>query len=304
MTATVRGISVEGRSGKINKDLVTEYTAIYKVATDDRRDGPAAVRQAFGIPNVGDLYNPGNDFDGTAVVISKEARQGDSPYEWEVEVTYSNDIEKKPADATVDPFLEPPEFSVGFQTRKILVPGYYNDPAAPPTSKLWEKGILNPAGEEFIPQPEADIAEPLFRVTANTLIINMVDLMNKYNAVNALQWGNAPERTMRFQDVSLVRKTSPLFGPFWRATYTIAYRFETWDIVVMNQGTYYWESGAPSNPWSTTIGRKQKRDESGNPVIVNLTTAGALNTSNVPTFTRIRFYREINFANTFQFVPP
>jgi len=168
MTATVRGISIEGRSGTINKDLVKEYTVVYKVGTDDRRDGPATVRQAFGIPNVGDIYTPGNDFDSSAVVISKDVRQGDSPFEWNVEVTYSNDIEKTPASTSLDPFLEPPEFSVGFQTRRILVPGYYNDPSAPPTSRLWEKGILNPAGEEFVPQPEADIAEPLFHVTANT----------------------------------------------------------------------------------------------------------------------------------------
>jgi hypothetical protein len=68
MTATVRGISTDGRDGSIDRELVCEYTVTYHVTTDDWNDGPQTVRTAFGIPDVGDVYMPGNDYDARAMV--------------------------------------------------------------------------------------------------------------------------------------------------------------------------------------------------------------------------------------------
>jgi len=133
----------------------------------------------------------------------------------------------------------------------------------------------------------------------------MIDLINKVNCVNRSKWGNAEARTLRFQDVSLQRKLSPLVGPFWRVTYSLAYRYETWDLQILNQGTYFWPAGTAESARNVTVKSTNKKDGSGTPIVVNLTsTGGFLAQGNPPTYTRIQFYREIEFANTFQFVPP
>jgi len=248
MTAFVRGISVDGRGGSIDKDLKTEYSVIYKVYTDDRRDGPAIVRTAFGIPDIGDIYTPGNDYDPAAVVVDKSVRQGDSPYEWEVEVSYSNDVEKDPATTDENPLNQPTEYSFGFQNRKIIIPGYYTDPGVPTADFSWEKGVYAPNGEEFNPQPEVDIGEPVLRVKLNMPIIVFADLMAYTNMVNSDRWNGCSPRQLQFQSPTVVTKYHKSVGKYWECEFTLAYRFDTWDIQVLNQGTYYWTGGAPADP--------------------------------------------------------
>ena len=296
MTATVIGISVDGRQGRVSNDATREYTVIYKVRTDDRADGPVTVTNAFGIPNIGDIFQPGNDLDAAAVVTNKTSSQGDSPYFWLVEVTYSTAI----ADPTVftNPLDAPAEISYGFQQRQILVPGYFNDPTAPPTNQAWEQGVFAPNGELFDPQPEAPLDEPVLTIKKNMAADdwNSAAQMALANCVNLTPWQNADARQLKLSAPQAERRYHNNVGYYWEVSRSIAFRWETWDIQLLNQGTFYWSSGKPTNPWSTTTTRLTKKDENGNVLMVNLTTNGAINTTSTPTFTRIRFFREVEFA--------
>src|SRR6185503_6714732 len=144
MSATVRGVSVEGRKGSRDEDHVREYSVVYKVVTDD--------------------------LDPAAVCVSKSADQGDSPWDWLVEATFSSKVDN--ADATENPLDEPADISYSFQQRRILVPGRFNDPAAPPYGGDWQAGIYAPNGELFNPQPEVEINEPVLRIKRNVDSIN------------------------------------------------------------------------------------------------------------------------------------
>lgn len=302
MTATVRGISPEGREGTRNLQA-REYTVVYKVGTDDRADGPNIVMSAFGVPAIGDLYSPGNDFDNAAVVISKDCKQGASPWEWEVSVTYSTDVGD--VDLTTlgenidNPLNEPPEIVYSFQPRTILVPGQYNDPLGPPADKGWEAGIFAPNGELFEPQPEVEIDEPVVQVTRNVALADFdaATILALSNCVNADFFFGAEPRQLKLKSPSASRKFHKQIGFYWVVQYSLIFRWETWDIQVMNQGHFYWPSGKPTSVWSTTTLPSVKRLASGELRLVNLTTNGNINTTTTPTFTRIRFFREINFTS-------
>lgn len=303
MTVTVRGIKkgggVEG-SQSIEQD---EYTVIYYVVTDERRDGPRTIMTAFGIPNIGDTYVAGHDFDNAAVVIDKSARQRDDcPFEWDVTVTYSTAPESDPsAFAQDNPLLQPAEISYGFQARRVLIPGSYNDPLGPPNDNAWQQGIFAPNGELFDPQPEWELYEPVLTIKRNLASISGAAFMSLANCVNSDVYQNAQPRQLRMLAPTAVRKwhrnVPPMGGFYWEATFAMAFRWETWDIQVLNQGTYYFTGGKPASVWSTTVARKTKTDDHGNPLIVNLSTNGDINTTTTPTFFRRRVAREISFSN-------
>lgn len=299
MTASVRGIKADGREGSRSLES-REYSIVYLVTTDDRLDGPEKIMTAFGIPAIGDLYISGNDADASAVVIGKSCSPT-SPWEYEVTVTYSTDVgdvDLQNLTQQIDnPLLEPPEVTYGFEERKILIPGRYNDPLGPPGDKAWQQGIFAPNGELFDPQPEGDLSEPVLTVKRNVQTIIPQDLMSLANAVNSDYWNGAEPRQLRMRAPQASRKFNKNIGFYWELSYAIAFRWQTWDVQILNQGSYYFTGGKPTSVWSTTQLRKTKKDENGNPLIVNLSTNGDINTTATPTFTRIRFYREIPFAS-------
>lgn len=298
MTATVRGISLQGRDGSEDLEGVREYTVIYKVVTDDKRDGAKQVLAAFGVPSVGDIYVAGNDTDFATVVIGRTATPVDgSAWEWEVEVKYSNDLEDAPIGFKDNPFSQPAEISYGFQNRRILVPGRFNDPIGPPGDKAWEQGIFAPNGELFDPQPEIEISEPILTIKRNVQSINGAEMMALANCVNLDTFENAEPRQLKLNAPQAGRKWHKQYGFYWEISYSIAYRWDTWDLQILNQGTYYFPGGKPANVWSSTATAVPKTDASGNPRVINLSTNGDVTTGEIPTFTRLRIYREISFSS-------
>lgn len=299
MTASVRGISAAGREGSRTLEL-REYTVVYKVNTDDKADGASIVMDAPFVPQIGDLYAPGNDTDNAAVVVAKNARQLETPFEWEIDVTYSTDVgdvDLQNLQQNIDnPLNEPPVIKLGFQPRTILVPGQYNDPLGPPGDKGWEHGIFAPNGELFEPQPEVEIEEPVMHITRNVASIDRQALRVLANSVNADYFDDAEPRQLRLKSPEAERKFHNTIGYYWVVNYSLVFRFETWDIQILNQGHFYWPNGKPTSVWSTTTLPSVKRLLSGEPRLVNLTTDGNINTTATPTYTRIRFFREVQFS--------
>lgn len=301
MTTTIRGISVEGRDGSINIDGIRECTVIYKVESNDKRDGQIAVLNTAGIPNIGDPYQAGNETDVSLVVVNKQAAQVDGcPFEWTVTVTCSNDVEEDPVGFVYqdNPLAKPAEISYGFQTRRIKIPGRFNNPIGPPSDHAWEQGIFAPNGELFDPPPEAEIDEPIINIKKNVpaSMVNGSVFLTLNNCVNADPFQNAEVRQLRMKIPQANRQWHKSIGYYWEVTFSMAYRWETWDIQIANEGTYYFNGGLPANVWSSTTNRQYKH-VGGNPIVVGLSTNGDINTTATTTFTRIRYFREINFGS-------
>lgn len=290
MTAYVRGVSVEGRAGSEDAGKRGTYRIIYKVRTDDINDGQDTVGLAFGLPKQGDLYILGNDFNPSSRVVGRQFTQiEESPYEWEVEILY------EPFDVS---FEDTTEVSLGFQTRRIVVPGRYNDPEIPHSERKLEMGIVSSNGELFDPPPEMEVSEPVLTFTRNETDISIAYLMSITNTVNKSEFYGADARTLRMMPPQAQRQTNPDGGWYWRVTYQLAYKYDTWDLQILNTGRFYMTGG--------TMDVFQK---DGVPFVGLLTTAGAaLNSSSVdtagryisdgedPTFQRLRVYREIDFG--------
>jgi len=301
MTATVRGISAEGgRGGSINTDLVRTYTVTYLVYTDDRDDGPQQVMNAFGVPRIGDQYYPGNDLDGSAIVTDVRPNQvSGSPWEWEVQVDYSTDSDEPEEEE--NPLLHPPDISWGFQDRRILIPGRYNSASSPNPSKDLELGITNPAGELFDPQPEMDISEPILTVKRNVATIDVGEFMAIANCVNSDSFYGADPRQLRLKPPTAQNAYDREIGQYWQVTYQLVYKYDTWDVQILNQGTFYLDGSSKPQPFKDNEGHRR--------VGLLTTTGAAINSSDTdqigryfsggddPTFTRLRVYREINFSS-------
>lgn len=299
MTCTVRGISVDGRRGTLDKRGHREYTVVYKVVSDDRRDGPVQAGNAPGVPQIGDLYAPGNDVDNAAITIAVEVNQGDSPYEWLIDVTYSTDLGSYEPHKFENPLDEPPELSFGFQERRTICTGRWTDPTSPDPNGALQQGFAASNLEPFDPQPEVPVCDPVWTIKKNIQDISYLAFMSLANCVNSDIFQGCSPRTLQLKPPTATRKWHKNVQFYWDVSYQIIFRWETWDLQLLNQGTYYWVNGVPtSNPLSSSNqnNRRPATDSFGNPIVVNLTSSGALNNTSIPTFQRIRYFREINFS--------
>lgn len=301
MTATVRGIAVGSRSGSLNLDMESEYSVLYYVTTDDINDGPDTVRTAFGIPDIGTTYSLSGEVNPRAVVTDKRAKERESPFEWEVEVTYSTREKKQPEEFD-NPLLQPAEISFGFQSRNKVLSGYYNDPTNPNSTKDLEVGIVASNGELFDPQPEIEVADPILTIKKNLPLVSAQWLMSIANTVNQVEFYGADARQLRLMPPQTDRAYDKVIGFYWPTTFQFVYRYDTWDMQLLNAGTYYM-ANAFSYPF---------KDSEGNRFVGLLRANGApLNFSSTDkytwgrfteggeavTYTRLRVYREIDFGS-------
>lgn len=298
MTATVRGIAPGNREGSANWDGIVEYTVLYYVTTDDVDDGPATARTAFGIPAIGDPYTLGNELDARAVVIEKTARERESPWEWEVEVMYSTKEQDGEQQEEQDPTQLDAEVSLEFQTRTVAIPGYFQNPESPNVLGNLSMGIVASNGELFDPQPEYELAEPVLTIVKNLRAVSITWLMSVANCVNITSFYGADPRQLRLMPPTTRRAYDKVIGYYYPTTFQFAYRYETWDLQILNIGTYYMNAGV----------RTPFKDKEGHPYLGLLTSTGdAINktsaedigrwttTGDDVSFQRLRIYREIDF---------
>jgi hypothetical protein len=305
MAATVRGVAADGREGTLDKSLQHQYTVRYYVTTDDANDGPATISSAVGIPLIGEPYQLGNELDTAAFVVDKRATQRESPYEWEVEVTYSTPAagEVNPTE-TDDPAEQPPEISFGFQSRTVVVPGYYQDPEAPSLQRRCQLGILASNGVPFDPQPEMEWHDPVIRVKKNLRTVSAIELMDIANTVNSVDFYGAYPRTFKLSPPTAVRQYHPTFGFYWECQFEFIYRWETWDLELLNRGEF-WLDESPGQeallPFKDAEGHPfvGLLDEDGMPInsgLADKTKWGRyFDGGDMPTWTVLRIYREIDF---------
>ena len=303
MTASVRGIAPEGRDGTVDRDNHRTYTVVYYVTTTDKNDGPAQARNAFGIPAMGSVYVSGNDFDNAAAVVDIQATQRDSPTEWEVEVTYDTQVDEEPKNEGTNPLNEPPDITWGAQSRRVIVPGKYNDPGVPNADGEFELGIMAPNGILFEPGPEMDLSDPVLTVTRNIATFDVAEVLSWANTVNQNIFLGAPRRTLKMTAPQVSSRWNKEIGDYWSMSVSMTYRFEKWDFQILNvSGQYLTASSTKLEGFKDSEGhaRTGLLTETGQALNSSGTEAskwGVFDSSLAePTYTRLRVYREIDFA--------
>lgn len=308
MAVTVRGVSTQGRDGRVGSDFKREYVVTYLVTTTDASDGPQQIIDADGIPNFGDRYEIGNDGDMFALAQDISVTQRDTPTEWEVVVTYRTISFAGGTPGASSPTDMSPRISASTRSRSVVIPGRYSDPRNASPDVGFDLGVHNSAGQHFDPAPEIEIDEPVLQVRRNMRTIDWPFIMSITNAVNSTTFFGCPPRTLKFSTPTIESAVDSVTGEYWILNYSLLYKYDTWDVQILNRGTYYLTTVVSPSDFQTP--EEFEDAKKGNPFYGLLKIDGtALNnsdddwrgkykpdgTGDPPTFQRFRVYREVDF---------
>lgn len=241
MGMTLRGERAEGRQRNVTKDEIT-YQRIFVVETDNDHIGAREVSFCPGLPFLGYQYTTSTEFDPLARCISRNAAPvGNSRRLWEVVVNYSSkhDDPEEENNEEESLELEPPEVSFDFATRMKVI--QTASQVFDPLGNLLDNPFSGPAtsaGEPFDPPPEIEVHYPVLTITRNELFLNVNQIRDYVNCVNSDNFQGGGPRTVKLNGIS-TRKQYKKNLRYWRTTYTLEFNPETWDLQLLDIGSYY-----------------------------------------------------------------
>lgn len=288
-----------------------QYFRTFFVRSDSQYDSPNLIRTAPGLPAPYAMYITATDFDPGARVVRIEPRRSDKNAKlWFVDVDYDTEFERKDG----NPFLETPKIEYDFESFKLALPGKpvqsvtsYGNSGDGSTSGIithWGGGITNSAGEPFDPPPEIEASRPVVTFTRNEPSFSTAIAVKFINSVNRDPWNALEQRTAMLKGIKAhleVRKTTTFNGvdiPYFPVTYQFVLRRETWDLQLLNIGTYYLSAAATFDSDGNVTNSVAKIPflQGGNPTKGLLKLDGTKVTDGVPTYRRYRVYKEESFA--------
>jgi hypothetical protein len=241
MAMTLRGERAEGRQRVATKDEIT-YQRIFVVETDSDHTGAREVSFCPGLPFLGYQYQTSTEYDPLARCISRNAAPvGNSRRLWEVTVNYSSkhDDPEEEENEEESLELEPPEVSFDFATRMrvIQLASQVFDPNGTLVDNTFGAPVTS-AGEPFDPPPEMEEHFPVLTITRNELFLNINQIRDYVNTVNSDNFQGGGPRTVKLNGIS-TRKQYKKNLRYWRTTYTLEFRPDTWDLQLLDIGSYY-----------------------------------------------------------------
>ncbi len=302
------------RKGSFLEKDRRQYFRTYLVQTDSKWDGPLTVVNAPGIPAPYAQYQTNSESDPAALVTRREPKILDrSRTAWHVEVTYDTEYEKNDS-----PYLEPPTVEFDFEPYQEPLPGVPLQIDPPVVSAgggnivdgkiFFGAGITNSAGEPFDPPAEREAARPVITLTRNEPTFSTAIAVMFINSVNRDPWSGLEKRQALIRGIrasAIYKQPNSTTGAagywYWRVTYVFALRRETWDLNLLNIGTYALSTAVtfdanmnPSN--ASTIAKIPAEDAGGKHGKILLKADGTAVTDGVPSFRVFKVYRETSFA--------
>lgn len=259
-TAKEKVLSREKREDKDER----YYRRVFIVRVTDHKDDALIVEKAFGLPKRGYVYTTEKSIDKKALCYSIQSKQI-APYYWEIECEYSTDVSKFISVTSGgkggkgdDPIYDPPVLVWSTQTIREVVTGqsvlekrYANDPSDL-WVELWDStGILNSAYEPYNPPAEIDRAIPVLTLERNEATFNHRDMLLYVNSVNSLSWYKWKKRTVKCAGITGSLQQRMIKGiafNYWRVQYIFHFNKYTWDLFLLDIGTYYFEGGRNAAP--------------------------------------------------------
>lgn len=297
MSLTLLGEKAEERQRSASVDEV-QYRRVYLVQSDSDSVGPLQIAFCPGVPLLGFPYATSTETDATCLVVDRKVQQvTGSRRLWAVELTYSNKHEDPEENQNEQEQLElePPEVEFSFETYRVPLEGkvkLINSSGIEEVNKFG--GATTSAGEPFDPPPEIDASRPVLTVSRNELVFNSVLAITYENAVNSDAFLGANPGQVRVQGISARRQYKKGLR-YWRVQYQFVYRKETWDLELLDIGTWYLEANAQG-----TIEKKRfvTDDDPPQPRLGLLNGFGVANDAEAPpVFRRFEVYPRLPFAN-------
>jgi len=211
-----------GRSHSSDAQGGRTYRRKFDVYTDDKATEQSEVRQAVGVPRIGDIYPE----DTGATVIGLQVEQEPNHDKlWHVTANYSTDTGNQNTGAEEEnPLDRPAELEWSFvQFTKIA------------ETDLNGEALLNSSGEIFDPPPEMDDSRPVLRIARNEAAFSAALAVDFMDAVNLDAFFGGQPGQVKVASISAVRQFENDVA-FWRVVYEFHYRRELWDLRVLDQG--------------------------------------------------------------------
>lgn len=236
------GIKPGTRSGSIDRSYQRKYAQTYVVETDDPATGIIAVRNAPGLPQLGNHFvdTDGTHDLGAFVEAIEPTEDGDENggYQWTVRVTWG------PLDTATfgpDPTLWPLRVSFGGDAYERVV--WFDRDGNP---------IRNSAGDPFGDPITVDDSRPTFVVTRNELVRNF-DLAlasDMSDTINAGVWNGFPAGWVKCGIITTGDEQYDSVNNEWY--YTVRYPFTIkrggWTVEVLDSGFAELDGGTPPVP--------------------------------------------------------
>lgn len=247
MAVTLRGERAEGRLRTATADEIT-YQRVFVVESDADGVGAREVSFATGLPFLGHAYSTDNENDPLVRCISRSAAPVDRHRRlWEVTCQYSSKHEDQDPEENNEEEesleLEPPEVSLDYAVRTRAVTGFAN--AADGYGNLIQNnfgGVTTSAGEPFDPPAEEEVLAPVLTISRNELAANFALWNDFANSVNSVAFLGAPPRTVKLSIQA--RKQYKKNRRYYRVSYVCEFNDLTWDLQLLDIGTWYLEPGA------------------------------------------------------------
>jgi len=290
--AVVGGGERKGRRSTTESDDGTQsHVRVFYIETDDTADHGDRVVASPIIPSKGEAHPT----DRNALVETRNPREI-GPGHWEVDVTYNPRDPQDPDPTESNPTRKDPQIRISFQSRLVPLLAEVNGSISfeyllgggefgvlRPAS---EKPIVNAAGEPFDPPVMRVQSFPIIEITRNETSFNSTQAQKFIDSVNQQHMNiagfNLPPRCAMMKGIStpgIVWETTETGLQFFYfpVTYTIHVNMETFDIVLLEHGTYYVDA---------SDGDKVKAflTDEGQPRLGLLKADGDDNTGNDPVF--------------------
>ena len=235
--------SPSGQSN-VGKDSSSSFTRKFLVQVSSIYDGPITVMYAAGVPADWSYYWFGSEYHLFARLKSKDAKRR-GQYWWEVTCNYETaDEDEEDPD---DPTSEQVKLSIDWETGQELVTGMYTSSASP------VDGLRNSAGELFKQPATREVDNIVINISRNENIATDIGTIASTfnNAINSNVWGGFAAHTLRlrlraereFREVG----ESKTQVPYLKVSYSIKHRSQTWDLVLLDHGSFYFDDGDKIN---------------------------------------------------------
>ena len=310
--AVIRVGERKGRRSTTEADDGTQsHQRVFYAETDSDTDYGPVVLDASGIPRKGEQHPE----DDQAVVTGRDPHEIEKGH-WDIEIDYTPRDPAEPPDSedgTNKIFRLEPTISVSFQAMFVPIDAesevqgsaWYILGAGGGVSLFRTSGLTNAAGEAWDPPVMRRQSMPVITITQNFPSFNNEAVLKFVDSVNLSEVTVAgfvlPDRTGMMMGISTPGvQYETIQGqriPYFPVTFTIHVNMETWDIQLLQHGTFYIDASDGDK-------RKAFLTDEGQPRIGLLTEDGDDNTGNDPVFkileeaTKTEDWVELNLPST------
>lgn len=232
MADVLLGLLPDSGEGEAGLDS-SKITRKYLVYLDDISKEVDSATTVSGLPT---LFDAHPTFPYCRVRSISGQRRGNSSY-WEVTVNYTSPDKPTEDEENDDPELDLATLNISYEDREEPVTGTLN------TSRVYQAGIRNSAGEVFEPTPTRIVSNLILTITQNygTDYAFLDTALSYMDCINSDTFLGLAAKTCRIVSVS-PKVANRNDVSYLEVIFVIKVK-PTWDLQLLDYGSYYLDSG-------------------------------------------------------------